>query len=83
MTSGELLVVQDPAGDARMAPAHRENYRRQGVRAFLAAPVKIADKVIGVLGIRTCRAEGFSKADVEMARALASQAAIALENSRL
>ena len=64
-------------------PAHRENYRRQGVRAFLAAPVKIDDKVIGVLGIRTCRAEGFSKADVEMARALASQAAIALENSRL
>ena len=83
VTSGELLVVQDPADDARMAPAHRENYRRQGVRAFLAAPVKIDDKVIGVLGIRTCRAEGFSKADVEMARALASQAAIALENSRL
>jgi len=83
VTSGELLVVQDPAGDARMAPAHRENYRRQGVRALLAAPVKIDDKVIGVLGIRTCRAEGFSKADVDMARALASQAAIALENSRL
>ena len=83
VTSGELLVVQDPADDARMAPAHRENYRRQGVRAFLAAPVKIDDKVIGVLGIRTCQVEGFSKADVEMARALASQAAIALENSRL
>jgi signal transduction histidine kinase len=83
VTSGELLMVQDPADDLRMAPAHRENYRRQGVRAFLAAPVKIDDKVIGVLGIRTCRAEGFSKADVEMARALASQAAIALENSRL
>ena len=66
-----------------MAPAHRESYRRQGVRAFLAAPVKIDDKVIGVLGIRTCRTEGFSPADVEMARALASQAAIALENSRL
>ena len=45
--------------------------------------MKIDDTVIGVLGVRTCRADGFSKADVEMARALASQAAIALENSRL
>jgi signal transduction histidine kinase len=83
VTSGELLVVQDPADDVRTDPAYREIYRRLGVRAFLVAPVKIDDKVMGVLGIRTCRAEGFSKADVEMARALASQAAIALENSRL
>jgi GAF domain-containing protein len=79
VASGEILVVDDPADDVRMALAHRESFRRQGVRAFLAAPVKIDDKVIGVLGIRTCRAEGFSRADVEMARALASQAAIALE----
>ncbi len=81
--TGEPLVVQDPVSDPRLAPAHRDSYRRLGVRAFLGVPVRIDERVIGVLTIRTCRDEGFSVEFVEMARAFASQAAIAFENSRL
>jgi two-component system, cell cycle sensor histidine kinase and response regulator CckA len=82
-TTGAPLVVRDPLSDPRLHPALREGYRELGVRAFLGVPVKIADQVIGVLTVRTSRDEGFSAADVEMATAFASQAAIALENSRL
>ena len=38
---------------------------------------------MGVLSIRSTREEGFSPDDVELATVFASQAAIALENSRL
>ncbi|HKW95995.1 MAG TPA: GAF domain-containing protein [Methylomirabilota bacterium] len=81
--TGDLVLVEDPAADPRLAPSYRESYRKHGVRAFLGVPVKLDDQVIGVLAARTCRSEGFSQADAELARALASQAAIALENSRL
>ncbi len=81
--TGEPLVVRDPLSDPRLHPAYRAGYQELDVRAFLGVPLKIADQVIGVLTVRTSRAEGFSVAEVEMARAFASQAAIALENSRL
>jgi GAF domain-containing protein len=81
--TGELLVIDDPAGDPRVNPLTRASLRRSGVRAFLGVPIKVADQVAGVLTVRTHREAGFSPADVEMARVLASQSAIALENSRL
>ena len=81
--TGELLVVQNPLSDPRLIPAHREAYRRFGVRAFLGVPVKTGDQIVGTLTVRSSRDEGFSAADVEMARAFASQAAIALSNARL
>ena len=81
--TGEVLVVQDPLSDPRLHPAHRAGYQELDVRAFLGVPLKVADLVIGVLTVRTSRAEGFSGTEVEMAQGFASQAAIALENSRL
>jgi PAS domain S-box-containing protein len=81
--SSEPIVVQDPANDPRVDPAHRESYRKVGVRAFLGVPVKTGDRLVGVLTIRSSRESGFTAADVDMAKAFASQAAIALDNSRL
>jgi GAF domain-containing protein len=81
--TGEPLAVQDPISDPRLDPRQRESFRRLGIRAFLGAPVKIKDQVVGVLTIRSARADGFSPGDVEMAGAFASQAGIALENSQL
>jgi signal transduction histidine kinase/ActR/RegA family two-component response regulator len=80
---GRPLVVQNPIDDPRLIPAHREIYRRLGLRAFLGVPVKTGDDVVGVLSIRSTRENGYSADDVELAAVFASQAAIALENSRL
>ena len=81
--SGEPLAVTDLANDARFLPAHREANRRLGYRGMLVVPVKIGERVVGVLSIRTRREEGFSAEDLTIATAFASQAAVALENSRL
>ncbi len=80
---GEPLVVTDLANDARLLPAHREANRRLGYRGMLVVPVKVGERVVGVLSIRTRREEGFSAEDLTIATAFASQAAVALENSRL
>jgi GAF domain-containing protein/CheY-like chemotaxis protein len=81
--TGEPLLVRDPADDPRVILAHREAIRSAGHRAFLGVPVKVGDRVLGVLSIRTRRPEGFSGEDVAIATAFAAQAAIALENARL
>ena len=81
--SGEALVVADLASDPRLLPAHRETSCRLGYRGMLVVPVKIGERVAGVLSIRTKRDSGFSSEDVALALAFASQAAVALENSRL
>ncbi|MBI4607809.1 MAG: GAF domain-containing protein [Candidatus Rokubacteria bacterium] len=81
--TGEPLLVMDPANDPRLIPEHQEAYRRVGARAFLGVPVKVGERVVGVLSIRTKREEGFSREDLALATAFASQAAVALENARL
>jgi len=81
--SGEPLVVADLANDPRLLPVHREASCRLGYRGMLAVPVKIGERVAGVLSIRTKREGGFSAEDVTVATAFAAQAAVALENSRL
>jgi signal transduction histidine kinase/ActR/RegA family two-component response regulator len=52
-------------------------------RDLLAVPLKAGDRVASVLTIWTRNKGGFSAEDVEMARLLARQAGIALENGRL
>ena len=81
--TGEPLLVMDAARDPRVVPAHRESLRRLGYRAWLGVPVKTGDRVVGTLTILTRHEAGFSKEDVAIATAFASQAATALENARL
>ena len=81
--TGAPLLLNDVATDPRLLAAHRAQVLRLGHRAWLGVPVKMGDRVIGVLSIGTRRERGFSKEDQAIATALASQAATALENARL
>jgi len=83
VATGEPLLVSDPANDLRLTPSHREAYQRGGYRAFLGVPLKVGDRVLGALSIRTHREQGFSAEDVSIATAFAAQGAIGLENARL
>jgi signal transduction histidine kinase/CheY-like chemotaxis protein len=80
---GEPLLVADLANDLRVTAAHRESCSRRGYRAMLAVPVKVGERVVGVLTILSRRPEGFCAEDLIIATAFAAQAAVALENSRL
>jgi signal transduction histidine kinase/ActR/RegA family two-component response regulator len=81
--SGEPLLVRDLANDARLLPAHREATCRLGYRSMLVVPVRIGERVVGVLSIRSRQDGGFAEEHLTVATAFASQAAVALENSRL
>ena len=80
--TGEALVVDDPGNDPRLNPIYRERYRARAIRTFLGVPVKVDEQVVGVLTVRISRPGGFSSGDVQIAKAFATQAAVALENSR-
>jgi len=81
--SGEPMIVEDPANDPRLLPTYQDTMRQLGYRAWMGVPLKVGGRVAGVLGIRTTRESGFSRGDLAIAEAFASQAAVALENSRL
>ncbi|HKQ67354.1 MAG TPA: GAF domain-containing protein, partial [Methylomirabilota bacterium] len=82
-TTGVPLRLDDVTEDPRLIPAHRSAVKRLGYRAFLGVPVRVGERITGVLSIRTRRPSGFSKDDETIATAFASQAATALENARL
>jgi signal transduction histidine kinase/CheY-like chemotaxis protein len=81
--TGRPLLLREPAQHPSMLPEHAEQMRRLGYRGLLTVPAKLGDRVVGVLSFLTTREQGFSTEDMAIATAFASQAAIALENSRL
>ncbi|MBI2156031.1 MAG: GAF domain-containing protein, partial [Candidatus Rokubacteria bacterium] len=81
--TGAPLVVNDVANDPRVIEPHRAPIARAGYTAWLGVPVKVGERIAGVLFARTKRAGGFSREDQEIAMAFASQAATAIENARL
>lgn len=79
--SGEALVVGDIEGDSRSL---RREERQYHTSSFAVVPLKHKDRVLGVINL-TNRADGrpFCEEDLDLLTALANQAAIAIENSRL
>jgi signal transduction histidine kinase len=68
-------IVHDPAYDA-IVQAER-------IRATVAVPITVKDKIAGVLWVANRRNEAFTAEDVDTLRRMSHQAAIALENATL
>ena len=81
--SGESLLVEDIGSDERVEPAHREAARRLGYTRWLGVPLKVGERVLGVLSVNRGGNRPFTGEDLEIATAFASQATAALENARL
>jgi signal transduction histidine kinase/DNA-binding response OmpR family regulator len=75
--SGEPVYVPDVHQDPRYVEL------RAGTRSELAVPLKVRDRVIGVLDVESAEVDTFSQADVKLLSSLAAQAAVAMENARL
>lgn len=75
--SGQPILVPD----VRKDPHYIEG--RPGTLSELAVPMKIRDKVIGVLNVESSTLDAFDKKDVALLSALAAQTATAIENTRL
>jgi PAS domain S-box-containing protein len=63
---------------------HREIIRELGPRAVISVPLKIRERVVGVMGLVNCDpARQYSQRDVVLAENLAERVATAVDNSRL
>jgi len=54
-----------------------------GIRSHLCVPLKIKDKVIGVMSAASNQPEAFDQSDVNILQTLANQASVAIDNARL
>jgi len=75
--TGESLNIPDVRKDKRYLVSAKE------VRSELCAPIKIKNKIIGVIDAESKELNAFSEEDQRLLETLASQAAIAIENAKL
>lgn len=77
------LLVRDVRNDPRWHKAVDETTRFE-TRSILGVPLKVRDRVIGVLEVINKKTEeGFNQDDIQIATTLSAQASIAIENARL
>jgi signal transduction histidine kinase len=77
------LTWSDCAGAPSVPPELRDYLSAQGVRSGLAVPLTLGEELIGVLTIRSTEANRFTDEDLQLAQALAHQATLAVQLTRL
>jgi len=79
---GQPILTSDALSDDRFSM--RRSVKALGLRSILCVPLKIKDQIWGVLYVDNRLQTGiFTQADLELLTAIASSAAIAIENARL
>ncbi len=80
---GKPVLIRDVKADPRWH-AQIDKTIDFDTRSILGVPLKVKDKVIGVMELlNKLGDQGFSQDDIQIASTLAAQAAIAIENARL
>lgn len=75
-------VMEDTDPDPAMALL-KQHLRGLGVRAILFVPMLIAGQVAGIIGVRFQEKRAFRREEIELTRALAHQAMLAIQLMRL
>jgi putative nucleotidyltransferase with HDIG domain len=75
--SGKAEIVNDVASDPRFIP------RRSRVSSLMCSPLRIKDKIIGVIDIASERPHTYKAEDLKLLIALSSQSAASIETARL
>jgi len=79
--SGKPVIVKD----VRKSPDYRNVSiaKKEGLCSLLCVPLKVKDKIIGVLNLYTSKPHKFNKSETDVLTAVANQAAIVIENAQL
>jgi GAF domain-containing protein len=77
---GNIVAVSNIAEDERIE--YREEAEREGISSILSIPMTLRGDVIGVIRIYTTEPHEFTEDDKYFVSAVASLAAVALENAR-
>jgi diguanylate cyclase (GGDEF)-like protein len=76
---GEPILVKNLESDPRIKQKNRAHYK---TRSFVSVPLKIADRVIGVLNLSDkTTGEVFDEEDLKLIQSVASHAAIVMERN--
>ncbi len=79
---GQSVLTNDAMRDSRFSG--RESVMMLGLRSILCAPLRVQDKIIGAIYVDNRLQAGiFTHEDLDLLSAIASSAAIAIENARL
>ncbi len=79
---GQPVLTSDAQVDPRWNM--RQSVRLLGLRSILCVPLRVKERTLGILYVdNRLQASIFSQADLELMNAIASSAAIAIENARL
>jgi signal transduction histidine kinase len=81
--TGDPLVIANTFDDSRLVSEHRAAAQADRTGALLCVPIRIGDRIAGTLHVFRERGHQFDAAAEELARQLADQAGIAIENARL
>ena len=76
---GEPLVVKD----VRAEPRYRLVEGLDQARSEAVLPLKVEERLVGILDVLNLEADAFGEDDVAVLRTLADQVAVAIENARL
>jgi len=79
--AGQAVVIDDMRDDNRIQ--YRQATSQEGLVSQLTVAMQFRDKPIGVLRLYSPRPRGFEDADTPVARAVASQCAVAITNAKL
>lgn len=71
------------AGDVSREPRYRSSDALPETRSEVALPLKIEDRILGVLDVQSDQPDDFDQADLLVLRVLADSIAIAVEDARL
>ena len=77
--TGETVVVNDV--DQATIPIHRDLVRTYEVKSFIATPLRVRDRVLGVLAVTAAEPNRFHQGDVDLLAAVANQVALAIDKA--
>ncbi|MGD9730743.1 MAG: GAF domain-containing protein [Desulfamplus sp.] len=75
------LLFKDATTDPRLE--HHEAKKAEGIASLISLPVRVKNRIIGILSIYTATQRDFGLKEIAFLRALADQAGIAIHNNRI
>ena len=79
--SGKAILLEDISTDPRVAYPTLVN--AEGLRAFIAVPLRTKDNVLGVINVASRETRHFTTNDTHLLHAIGDQLGVAIEQSRL
>ncbi len=84
--TGEVIRTRQPVAilNYETYPQGLPEFKEVGIKATLAVPLTVGDRVLGVLGVADLeRSHPYSEEDISILASVGRQAAIAIQNARL